>query len=69
MMAKRDIPTQSEKHHAYDLRYKLRAVVAAKNSIITAAVQEFEVDITINPSFEYKHPSRLNSPSTDVARR
>ncbi len=48
MMAKRDIPTQREKDHSYDLRFKLRAVAAAKNSIITAAVQEFEVDITIN---------------------
>ena len=59
----------SEKHHSYDLRYKLRAVAAAKNSIITAAAQEFEVDKTINPRFKYKHPSRLNAPSTDVARR
>ncbi len=38
MMAKREIPTQREKHY---LRFKLRAVTAA-------AVQEFEVDITIN---------------------
>ncbi len=51
MMAKREIPTQREKHHSYDLRCKLRAVEAAKNSIITA-VQEFEVDITINACFE-----------------
>ncbi len=51
MMAKREIPTQREKHCSYDLRFKLRAV-GAKNSIITAAVQEFEVDITINACFE-----------------
>ncbi len=36
MMAEREIPTQREKHHSYDLR----AVAAAKKSIITAAVQE-----------------------------
>ena len=29
----RDIPAQREKHHSYDLRYKLRAVAAAKKSI------------------------------------
>ena len=32
-------------------RFKLRAVAAAKNSIITAAVQEFGVDKTINARF------------------
>ncbi len=42
--------TQREKHHSYDLRLKLRAVVAAaKKSIITADEQEFE---TINARFE-----------------
>ena len=43
---------QREKHHSYDLKLKLRAVAAAKKSIITAAVQEFEVDKTINARFE-----------------
>ncbi len=42
--------------HSYSLRFKLRAVAAAKKSIITAAVQEFGVDsgvdITINTRFE-----------------
>ncbi len=50
MMAER---TQREKHHSYDLRLKLRAVAAAKKSIIiTADEQEFEVDKTINARFE-----------------
>ena len=44
--------TQREKHHSYDLRLKLRAVAAAKKSIITADEQEFEVDKTINARFE-----------------
>ena len=44
--------TEVEKHHSYDLGFKLRAVAAAKMSIITAAVQEFGVDITINTHFE-----------------
>ncbi len=33
----RDTNTEGE-NHSYDLRFKLRAVAAAKNSIITAAV-------------------------------
>ncbi len=51
MMAER---TQREKHHSYDLRLiqKLRAVAAAKKSIITANEQEFEVDKTVNARFE-----------------
>ncbi len=47
-MAEREIQTQREKHHSYDLRFKLRAVATAKKSIITAAMQEFGVDLTIN---------------------
>ena len=43
VIAKREIPTPREKHHSNDLlRYKLRAVAAAKNNI-TVTVQEFEV--------------------------
>ena len=50
MMAER---TQREKkHHSSDLRLKLRAVAAAKKSIITADEQEFEVDKTIKARFE-----------------
>ncbi len=49
MMAKR---TQREKHHSYNLQLKLRAVAAAKESIITADEQEFKVDKTINTRFE-----------------
>ncbi len=49
MMAER---TQREKHLSYDLRLKLRAVAAAKKSIITADEQEFEVDKTINARFK-----------------
>ncbi len=56
MIAEREILIQREKHHSYDLRFKLRAVATAKKSIITAAVQEFGVDsgvdITINTRFE-----------------
>ncbi len=52
MTAKREILTHREKHHSYHLRFKLRAVAAAKNSIMTAAVQEGEIDITINAHFE-----------------
>ncbi len=44
--------TQREKYHSYDFRFKLRAVAAAKISAITAAVQKFEVDITINTRFK-----------------
>ncbi len=32
----RERDTQNEKHHSYDLRFKLRAVAVAKKSIITA---------------------------------
>ncbi len=28
----REIPTQREKHHSYDLRFKLRAVAVAKRA-------------------------------------
>ncbi len=48
----REIPAQRAKHHSYDLRFKLRAVAAAKKSIITADEQEFGVDSTINARFE-----------------
>ncbi len=34
----RDTDTEGE-HHSYDLRFKQRAVAAAKKSIITAAVR------------------------------
>ncbi len=44
--------TQREKHHSYNLRFKLRAVAADKKSIITADEQEFEVDKTINAHLE-----------------
>ena len=50
------IPTQREKHHSHDLRFKLRAVAAAKKSIITAAVQEFGVDMT-----NKRPPFRINA--------
>ncbi len=33
---------------SYDLRFKLRAVAAAKNSIITAAVQELKQEAPIS---------------------
>ncbi len=52
MMAKREILTQREKHYSYDLRFKLRAVATG---IITAAVQEFEVDIN------NKRPIRIST--------
>ncbi len=48
-------PAQREKHHSYDLRFKLRAVAAAKKSVTTAAVQEFGVDMT------NKRPFRISA--------
>ncbi len=62
----RDTDTEGE-HHSYDLRFKQRAVGAAKKSIITAAVVWSRHDN--KRPFRYKRPSHLNAPSTDVARR
>ncbi len=57
-MAERDTNTK-EKHYSYGLRFKLRAGAAVKKSIITAAVQEFGVDMTNKRPFRtisFKRP-------------